>query len=189
MNLNKDLLVGMFVLGVLSHYGFEEIQKDKGINYIAMTLRKKHFDLKNGNADVRLWSEQEYVKKQIKRNPKRRVEYIKKSQKAFSKRIELRNSWEVHAKISDSAWKKATLKFNADNAITTNQLLSALLRKNDSTVKWYSFNKKKIDKILHPNPNRKDNYIMASSRVATALMNELESEIAYYYYNNMEKTA
>ena len=40
----------MFILGALGYYTNEELQKDKHLQYVAMTLRKKHFALKNGSA-------------------------------------------------------------------------------------------------------------------------------------------
>jgi hypothetical protein len=188
VEIDRRFCVGLFILGVLGHYSSSEIAKDSGLRYIAEVLRKKHFELKNGTVEMRTWASPSYVNKQIKRNPKKRDEYIKKGQRAVAKRIEVVNRWTVHSRVADNAWIKATYRFDKNNAITTNQLIFALLRKNPDVLKWYKFNPKKIESILKPRPNT-DNYIIQSSRVATALLEELDAEIAYYnadseYYLN-----
>lgn len=52
--INRKLCIGMFILGGLSHYDNEEIVKHPHIQYIAKTLKKKHFSLKNGSESNRL---------------------------------------------------------------------------------------------------------------------------------------
>lgn len=154
--INRKLCVGMFILGALSHYDNEEVVKYKSIQYVASTLKKKHFPIRNGTAKQRF-------QKDIKALLKQKV------------------IWENHASISDSAWKKATDDFSQDNSITVSALILAILRKEESTLEWYGFNKKKLEKYQQSS-EFKNIHIFSSSRVATKLLSHLDSEIAYFNY-------
>jgi len=114
------------------------------------------------------------------KNEKKRHQLLQQGKNAQKRMIQSANYWETHAKVSDSAWIKAAKAFPATNAITVNQLILALLRKEESMKKWYGFNGKKLEKYSDSTLNQ---HIFSSSRVATALIKELDSEIAYYYFN------
>jgi hypothetical protein len=186
MKIDRDFCIGLFILGILAHYNADEVSKDKGISYIALQLRKRHFELKNGSVEVRQWINEEYVKNLLKKTKKvkKREELVSKHTKAINKMVATRDRWLTHSAIANKAWKKACDKFPSNNPVTTNQLIFALVRKNESVSKFYSFNKKKIEAILKPDPNRSDNYILKSNMVANALLDELDSQIAYYNFNN-----
>ena len=184
--INRKLCVGLFILGAMGHYDAEEVAKHKDIQYLAKVLVKKHFTIKNGTTENRLWQNQSYVFEKIKKNPKKRDEFLKKGAKAIEDKILISNSWNTHSDIANRAWIKSADSFPSTNAITVNQLILALLRKEPDTMKWYGFNHKKLDK--YAKSTNQQTHIFSSSRVATALLEELDSEIAYYY-NNKEKVA
>ena len=182
MIIDRRLCVGQYLIGVLGYYTDAELMVDSGMNYIAMTLRKKHFNIKNSTPIVRMWSKPQYVAKQIQKQPKKREEILAKSARMTQKSIDDMNRWVQHSLIADEAWKEACDSFPETNAISTNQLIGAIFRKNPDIVSWYGFNQKKIDKILAG-----DKYIFASSRVATSLLKKLDETIARYNYNNKDK--
>lgn len=154
MTINKNLLVGMLLLGVMSHYDKEEVVKDKDLNYIAATLKKKHWSLKHGTPKMIM-------------QPAKHIAEFKL----------LHENWLSHARLADNAWKNTeqTLKIE----ITTTALLMALLRKEPKAKKYYGFNTNKLSKYVN-NSAHKDNYLFTSSKVATALLENLDLEIEKY---------
>lgn len=62
----------------------------------------------------------------------------------------------------------------------------AILRKEPDTAKWYGFNEKKLDKYRKTS-EFKDSHNFSSSRVATKLLEHLDSEISYYNFNTKDK--
>ena len=72
--INRKLCVGLFILGAMGHYDAEEVAKYKDIQYLAKVLHKKHFPIKNGTPNQRLWQNQSYVFEKIKKNPKKMQE-------------------------------------------------------------------------------------------------------------------
>ena len=180
MLIERRLAVGMFLLGAMSHYDREEVVKYKDIQYIAATLHKKHFPIKNGTPEQRLWINPQHVIAQIKKTPKNKEKIVKRGESEFKKKLQREEYWKVHANIADTSWKKASDAFSSTNAITVNQLILALLRKEPKTAKWYGFNQKKLDKFSKTGEHA-GTHIFSSSRVATKMLEHLDSEIAYYY--------
>lgn len=154
MNINRNLLVGMLLLGVMSHYDKDEVIQDKDLNYIAATLKKKHWSLKHGTPKMRM-------------QPSKYVKQFKA----------LHEDWLAHARISDTAWKNTELELKIE--ITTTALLMALLRKEEKAKKYYGFNDKKLLKYVN-NSKHKDSYLFTSSKTATALLKNLDLEIEKY---------
>lgn len=177
--IDRRLCVSLMLVGGLSNYTTQEVQKYKDINYMLMTLQKKNFALRNGTAEQRLWANKSYALDQIKKSPKKKEQFLKKHKKAILGLVDVHNNFITHSKIADSAWKLASKKFPSTNAITVNQLVLALLRKDEPTMKYYNFNKKKLEKFAKS--GIQGSHIFSSSRVATTLLEELSSEIAYYY--------
>ena len=144
----------MFILGALGYYSNEELQKDKHLQYIAITLRKKHFTLKNGSAKDRITiNAKEILKRKV--------------------------IWELHAHIADDAWNEATRKFPPTNAISITMLIFALLQKRPNVKKYYAFNDKKIQAYVDALPEK--NHSFASLRTASKMLEMLDCQIAYYY--------
>ena len=177
--IDRRLCVALMLVGGLSHYTPQEVQKYKDINYMLMTLQKKNFVLRNGTAEQRLWANQSYALEQIKKSPNKREQFMKKHTKAIHDLVVVHNNFIAHSKIADTAWRLASKKFPSTNAITVNQLVLALLRKDEPTMKYYGFNKKKLEKFAKSGVQ--GSHIFSSSRVATTLLDELSSEIAYFY--------
>jgi hypothetical protein len=155
IKIDKRLCVGMIILGALGYYSNEEMIKDKHLQYIAKTLRKRHFDIKNGSAKDRLI---------------RNVLEIQKH-KAI---------WELHAHISDNAWNNACTKFNDKNYITVTSLIFAIIKKSPDVQKFYGFTDKKL-KEYYDSSAYKAQHTFASMRVASTLLEMLDFEIAHYY--------
>jgi len=63
-------------------------------------------------------------------------------------------------------------------------LILAILRKEPDVMKYYGFNKKKIDKFQKV-PNGVERHNFASSRVASTLLELLDAEIAHYNYRRI----
>lgn len=186
--INRDLCVGLFILGVLAHYTKEEMLQYKDISYIASTLTKKHFNIKNGDENIRMWNNINYVQTKIKETKGRinLLERVKiRHEKAIISYANIRNNWTAHTHIANEAWKRAADFFSSDNAITTTQLIIALLRKSESTKKYYKYNDKKLDKFSKTGMYV-GTHIFSSSRVATKLLSTLDEEIAHFQFNNKE---
>lgn len=189
---NPKLCVGLFLLGALSHYDKEEVVKHAGIQYIAKVLKKKHYGVKHGSIHEKTWSDEMYVRKQIaphvkSNNKKKVIEIQEKYAKAVTQAVRTHNCWIAHSQIANSAWGKASDRFAHNNSITVNQLILALLRKSPDAAKWYGFNQKKLDKFEQMDTEHKGQFIFSSSKVATQLLAELESEIAYFNHNQLQK--
>ena len=184
ITIERNLCVGLFILGALGHYNAEEVAKHKPIQYIAQVLHKKHFAIKNGTAEDRLWKNRSFVMDKVRSSPKNREKFIAKGERAVLNSFNRENKWMAHANVADTTWVKASKSFKADNTITVNQLILALLRKEPKAMKWYGFNQKKLDKYAD-SLNQKTHFI-ASSRVAGKLLEELDAEIAYFYYRGEE---
>jgi len=157
IEIDRRLCVGLFILGALSHYDKYEVIKFKSIQYIASTLHAKHFPIKNGTAKQR----------------------FNKDIKALSV---LKVNWDIHSQISNKSWIKAADSFSKESAITVSALILAILRKEPKVAKWYGFNQKKLDKFSKSS-QFKDMHIFSSSRVATKLLEHLDSEISYFYHS------
>jgi len=155
IKIDKRLCVGMMILGALGYYTNEEIVKDTHLQYISKTLRKKHFNIKNGSAKDRL-----------KMNMQSLIKH-----KAI---------WELHAHISDDAWNKACGKFNNTNHITVTSLIYALIKKNPDVQKFYGFTDKKLKEYYDSSAYRSQ-HTFASMRTASTLLEMLDFEIAHYY--------
>ena len=154
IQINKNLCVGMFILGALGYYTNEELQKDKHLQYVAMTLRKKHFSLKNGSAKDRITINAREILKR-------------------------RAIWELHAHIADDAWNEATRKFPPTNAISITMLIFALLQKRPDVKKYYAFNDKKMQAYIDVLPEK--NHSFSSLRTASKMLEMLDFQIAHYY--------
>ena len=181
MQINRKLTIGMFILGAMSHYDKEEVIKYPSVQYIAATLVKKHFEIRNGTTQERMWIKPRYIANQIHKAPKKADEFHKKGETAMKSILRKQNEWVTQAKIADTAWIRAADSFGADNAITVSALILAILRKEPEMAKWYGFNKKKMDKFAQSS-EFKNMHIFASSRVATTLIKCLDQEIAHYNY-------
>lgn len=144
----------MQILGCLGYYTNEELMKDENLQYISKVLRKKHFDIKNGNAKVR-----------INRD-------IHKMQKA-------RAVWEIHAHIADDAWNEATKKFPASNTVSLAALIFSLLLKSPDTKKYYGFNENKLQSYLKSVTDQQHSF--SSLRTANKLLEMLDFQIAHFY--------
>jgi len=163
MNLNRNLLVGLFIVGAMSHYDADEVIKYADIQYIAKALKKKNFEIKNGPAKMRA-------------NPRQ-----------YAKQLSvIQMNWHMHTKISDQAWANTIEKFPATNAITVTGLILALLRKEPQMFKYYGFNKKKIDKFQTAEGSEK-RLMFSSLKVASSLLNLLDAEIAHYNYRESRR--
>ena len=178
--IDRRICIGIFIVGAISFYEKDEIMKHKAIGYVLKVLKKKNFSLKNGRVEDNLWSNAEYVRNQLRINPKKAKEITRKFEQAVRNKTKTENRWTAHIEIANNAWMKATKKFSENNAITTNQLVLALLRKDEATMKFYGFNAKKLKAFAGKGTN---GYIFSSSRVASTLLEILDQEIAYFNYN------
>jgi len=182
IEIDRNLAVGMFVIGAMSHYTAEEISMHKDINYIMDIMRKKHFGIKNGTTETRMWSKPMFVRNEIKKNPRKAEQFVKKGDKAIIDSLQASNNWTIHSEIANKAWTEASNLFNKKNAISVNQLVSAILRKSPKTFSWYKFNQKKVDKFTKSGECA-NTHIFSSSKVASKLLEILDFEIAHYNYN------
>ncbi len=172
VKINKNLCVGLFCIGFLSHYSNKEIEKYPEAQYIAKVLKKKHFDLKNGTPKDRLVARGgRYSNKMI-------IDARVKNETAL-------RLFQLHGQLADKAWRGSCEAFPSDNGITVIESIIALLRKSPSTMKFYKFNQKKLDKIQLKNRDE-DTYIFSSSRVASKLLERLDIEISYLKNNHEE---
>lgn len=168
----------MFILGLLAHYTDEEIIKDKHLQYIASVLKKKHFDLKNGNAKLRIT---------LKTQPKNEAQQ-KELTRAIYKMKLIKEAWDLNTHIADKAWKTTAEAETVKHDVTTTDLIVFLLEKEASASKWYGFNKKKLEAFKKTSPLF-GKYGYRSLRVVNELVKQLEIEIAHYNYNNLKKVA
>jgi len=116
----------------------------------------------------------------MKKQPKNKEKIIARAAKEVKTHMKRIESWETHAKIADTAWKRAANSFSVNNEITVNQLVMAIIRKDESVVKAYKFNKKVLDKFSETGVK---GHFFASSRTATKILECLDEEIAHYNYN------
>jgi len=184
--IDRNLCVGMMIVGTLGHYDATEIMKWKSLQYIAATLRKKNFSIKNGSSEDRVWADADYVRKQMHSQPKKAQKIQERGIKAVTRATERYNRWVTHSKIADDAWVRAANSFPATNAITTSALILALINKSPELKKFYGFNQKKLDKFRNSS-EFKDLHFIASGRVASKLLEFLDEEISHYNFNKLSK--
>ena len=188
VTIKKELCTGLFILGALSYYNNEEVLKYPSIQYIASILHKKHFSIKNGSAEDRILVKEQYIRNEVRSLGKKAKNEVKiqrlldKHKRAVLKAVERNNSWKVHSDIANTSWLKASASFKAESAITVSALILSILRKEPKTLKWYGFNQKKLDRY-QKSSEAKDLHIFSSSRVATSLLENLDSEVSYYYHS------
>ena len=167
--IDRRLSIGMFILGILGHYDDDEVLANKHIQYVAQTLRKKHFDIKNGTAKDRFNATNGRI------TPQQRIGAIKRLQQASE-------NWLKHSAVADKAWVTAS-KATAQTEITITGFISAILKKEPDTIKWYGFNTKKLEKFKNESQFG-DDYMFRNMRASTKLLSFLDAEIAHYNYNN-----
>jgi hypothetical protein len=181
--IDKRLVTGIFVLGVLGYFDSDEVARDSSLQYIAKQLRRKHFELKNGNPKDRLFKNPEYAKKYVMRSRKR-LKAMKTVEEALTRCDSNALNWLVHSEIADLSWRGATAQFTAKNEISTTDLILALFRKSPETQKFYGISDKHLEKY---DKGRTEKRIFASSRVASKLLEELDIQTSYYYNGMKEK--
>jgi hypothetical protein len=186
MKIDRRLTHGMFILGALGHYDNEEVIRYANIQYIAKTLKKKHFEIEKGTVQDRMWSKPNHVINQIKKNPKKKKQFIQKGERAFQAILDCQKSWIIHTKIANEAWMEVAKEFTDQNYITVTELILALLRKEPDTMKYYGFNEKKLEKFRQTGQHQGE-YIFSSSRTASRLIKRLDETISHYHYNQSKK--
>lgn len=178
--INKDVCLSIFIIGILGHYDNNEVIKEKDIQYIASTLKKKNFPIKNGTDKERILANPERTKQELKRTKKaKKKEQIEANYlKAIKSIIRKKRTWDIHAKISDNAWLNSKQQAK-ELPSSVSGLIYAILRKNESFIKWYSFNKKRMEQYMREDTAHNPT-IFRSSLLVTKLINNLESEIELY---------
>ena len=159
MQLDKRLLIGQMLVGAMAHYTLDEIVKHKVLKYISAQLKKKHFDMKNGNSSDRFISNRD-------RDLEKRIAANKRIQKS-------QTIWNIHSNVANKAWVRTNNEI--DFGVTISDLINAVLRKRPDVFKFYGFNKNKM-KGYGAMTN-----LMSSAKVAQKLIDNLDTECAYYY--------
>ena len=169
MKIDKNLCVGLMLVGVLYYFDKDEIARDKHLQYIASVLQKKNFVLKNGTAKHRFLS----TKKPINMAEASMV------LRAIKELEIVHMKWDAHVKIANTAWENAQKIFDESNVVTTTDLISILLDKNPQTKKYYGFNEKSISAFKNSSQH-KGKYIFRSTRAVNEIMRQLDEEIERY---------
>jgi len=181
--LNRNLCVGLILLGVVSFYDEEEIAKDSFLKHIKNALDSKHNPLKNGTKKEILSANEIHTKKlmSITHDLKKRKRIIDDFKRAARSIYAKRAYFNEHTKISDSAFEELGKNMPDDYSVSASAMLFALLRKNSEVVKWYKINTKKV--AIQQKIDMKNNgFTMSSSRFIDTLLQNMDNQIENHVF-------
>lgn len=189
MEVNRDLCVGMLIMGILGHYQKEDIINTKSIQYIAKTIKKKNFTFKHGESSDRKWVESDHRKKMLKaaKTQEAKMKVVSQYDKAYERLVEVQKDWFENSKIAIEAWEDA-YRMSEKQEITASGYIVALLRKEPSVVKFYGLSEKKIKNFKESSSDDKT-HGFRSSVAATKVLDLLGKNIATFNYRQSKEKA
>lgn len=177
IKIDDRICIGQMLVGTMSHYSNDDVLKNDDLQYIAKTLKKINYQLKNGSAKDRA----EVIRAQ-------KIKNKKLFDVSLNKIALARSTWDIHSHIADDAWNDAVKKLPSHTMFSAIGLIYFLLKKRKDVLKFYSFDEKRLESIFELSDG-KSTHSFQSMRTSSALLKSLEYRIANYYgmINNHNK--
>jgi len=187
VDINRNLCVGLSLLGIIAHYDEKEISKDPLLKNIRNMLKKKHTLVKNGTKSEMMGANELYARRAIdKEHDVKKRQKIADNYKNLNRKIfRMQQTFNAHSAIADKTFLQLEGLLKDNFTVSASSMIFAILRKNEEMVKWYKFNVRKIEKKqeldMKNNP-----HMFRSSLFVTKLLEYLDANIEEFMTNELE---